>query len=189
MIAKTKHVRARDGRTLRGAYLALVAGVACVSFPAVAFSAEENKSETIGPWKIEATFKGEKFDRCSINRTLEDDIVASFVRTGDGLTLALESPNWKLERGKNYPVKMTLGPQSFDTEVAAEANSVSMEVKDKKFEAGLRSASALNVVGAGATIRVPLDKSGDAFERLEQCVEKNDKAVETNPFVAPARLP
>ena len=84
---------------------------------------------------------------------------------------------------------MTLGPLSFDTEVAAEPNSVSMDVKDKKFVAGLRSANALNVVAAGATIRVPLDKSTAAFERLDQCVEKNDKAVETNPFVVPARQP
>ena len=84
---------------------------------------------------------------------------------------------------------MNLGPLSFDTEVAAEPNSVSMDVKDKKFETGLRSASALNVVAAGATIKVPLDKSTAAFERLDQCVEKNSKAVETNPFVAPARQP
>jgi hypothetical protein len=111
------------------------------------------------------------------------------VQSGDDLSLELESPNWKLERGKTYPVKMTLGPQSVNTEVAAEANSVSTELKDKKFTAVLRSASALNVVGAGATIRVPLDKSTVAFDRLEQCVEKNNKAVETNPFVAPARQP
>ncbi len=52
-----------------------------------------------------------------------------------------------------------------------------------------RRKSALNVVGAGATIRVPLDKSADAFDRLDQCVTKNERAVETNPFVAPARRP
>ena len=84
---------------------------------------------------------------------------------------------------------MTAGPLSLDTEVAAEPNSVSMDIKDTKFESGLRSASALNVVAAGATIRVPLDKSMVAFERLRQCVEKNDKAVQTNPFVKPARQP
>ena len=64
-----------------------------------------------------------------------------------------------------------------------------MDVTDKKFAAGLRSANALNVVAAGATIRVPLDKSTAAFDRLDQCVEKNSKAVETNPFVVPARRP
>ena len=53
----------------------------------------------------------------------------------------------------------------------------------------MRSAKALNVVAAGATIQVPLDKSADAFDRLAECVEKNDKSVRTNPFVAPARRP
>jgi hypothetical protein len=155
----------------------------------VASAAEETKTDTIGPWQIEAVFKGDKFDRCSISRKLDDDIVATFVKAGDDLTLELSSPNWKLDRGKSYPVKMTLGPKSFDEEVAAEASSVSFAVKDDKFAAALRSANALNVVGAGATIRVPLDRSSDAFDRLGQCVTKNERAVESNPFVAPARRP
>jgi hypothetical protein len=155
--------------------------------PVTEARATESKSDTIGPWEIETTFKGDKFDRCSINRKLDDDIVATFIRTGGGLSLELQSPNWRLDKGKQYPVKINLGPISFDDEVAAEANSVTMDIKDKKFSAGLRAASALNVIGAGATIRVPLDKSTAAFDRLDQCVEKNDKAVETNPFVTPAR--
>src|SRR5262249_2903924 len=145
--------------------------------------------DTIGPWEIEATFEGDKFDRCSITRKLDNDIVATFVKTGDDLTLELSSPNWKLDRGKIYPVKMTLGPKSFDEEVAAQTGSVSFAVKDETFTSALRSASALNVVGAGATIRVPLDKSTAAFDRLDQCVTKNERAVETNPFVPPARRP
>jgi hypothetical protein len=185
MIAKTDISPSRGASIRKAALLASLT----VSLPTLAFAAEETKSDTIGPWEIEATFKGDKFDRCVINRKLDDDIVASFVRTGDDLALELQSPNWKLDRGKNYPVKMTLGPLSFDTEVAAEPNSVSMDVTDTKFVAGLRSANALNVVAAGATIRVPLDKSTAAFERLDQCVEKNNKAVETNPFVVPARQP
>ncbi len=188
MIAKTDTSRAPSA-SLRKVALHVSFAVASLTMPTLAFAAEETKTDTIGPWEIEATFKGDKFDRCAINRKLDDDIVASFVRTGEDLALELESPNWKLDRGKSYPVKMTLGPLSFDTEVAAEPNSVSMDVKDKKFVAGLRSASALNVVAAGATIRVPLDKSTAAFERLDQCIEKNNKAVETNPFVAPARRP
>ena len=167
-----------------------VAIVAFVAAPLTASSAaEEAKTDTIGPWEIEATFKGDKFDRCTITRKLDDDMIATFVKTGDDLTLELSSPNWKLDRGKLYPVKMTLGPTSFDEQVSAEASSVSFAVKDEKFTAALRSASALNVVGAGATIRVPLDKSTTAFDRLDQCVSKNEKAVETNPFVAPARRP
>ena len=73
--------------------------------------------------------------------------------------------------------------------VLAKDEKTAVPIKDKKFTQGLRAASALNVVGAGATIKVPLDKSTAAFERLDECVEKNSRAVETNPFVAPARQP
>ena len=173
----------------RGFALVASAFATFVLFPAFTVAAEESKSDTIGPWKIEAVFKGDMFDRCSINRTLKDDLVATFVRTGEGLSLELQSPNWKLEDGKHYPVKMTLGPLSIDTEVAARPNSVSTEIKDEKLAAELRSASALNVAGAGATIRVPLDKSEVALDRLEKCVEKNNRTIQTNPFVAPARQP
>ena len=149
----------------------------------------ETNAEAIGPWQIEAVYKNDTFDRCAISRTLDDDIAVTFVRTGESLSLELSSPNWKLENGKNYPVTMKLGPQTWDREVAAEASAVSMDVGDAKFVSGLRAANALDVVAAGATIHVPLDGSSAAFERLEQCVAKNEKAVETNPFVAPARRP
>ncbi len=186
MTAKTESTHARESRIRKATWLVSFV-LASLTLPALAV--EESKSEKIGPWEIEATFKGDNFDRCSINRKLDNDIVASFVRSGDGLTLVLESPNWKLERGKQYPVKVKLGPFSSDAEVAAESNSASLDIKDKKISSGLRTASALDVIGAGATIQVPLDKSREAFDRLEQCVAKNNKAIETNPFVAPARQP
>jgi hypothetical protein len=164
----------------------VVAVAASITLPATTGHAtEESKSENIGPWEIKAIFKGDKFDRCSINRSLQDDIIARFIRTGDGFSLELESPNWKLERGKNYPVKMTIGPLSFDTEFAAESNSVSMDIKDKKLESALRNASALNIVAAGATIRVPLDESTVAFDALEQCVKEKGGTVAVNIFCGP----
>jgi hypothetical protein len=170
---------------------AVIAGTfAVLSLPSPARAADESKSENIGPWEIEATFKGDKLDRCTISRKLDNnDIVASFVKTSDLLTLVLESPNWKLDRGQQYKVTMKLGPQSFDNEVAADSDSVSVDVKDEKFVSGLRSANVLNVVAAGATIEVPLDRSTDAFERLDECVAKNSTAVQSNPFVAPPRRP
>jgi len=174
------------GRTLGLPLLA----ASCLALLQVSAAAEKaGNAETIGPWEIEATYKADKFDRCTIRQNLDDDIVVTFMRVGDGLTLLLSSPNWKLERGKQYPVTMKLGVQSWDREVAAEASSVSMNVDDAKFERSLKSASALNVVAAGATIRVPLDSSTAAFDRLDRCVEKNERAVETNPFVVPARRP
>lgn len=169
--------------------IAGIAAFAVVCAPSLALAVEESKAENIGPWEIEATYKSDKFDRCAISRKLENEVVARFIRTDDALTFMLESPNWKLERGKQYPVKMSLGPQSWDIDVAAEANSVSVGVDQKKFETGLRNANALNVVAAGATIHVPLDKSRVALERLENCVEKNERAAESNPFVAPVRQP
>jgi hypothetical protein len=181
----------KTGFTPLGTALRFAAAIAAlVALPMLSAQAvEERKSEAIGPWEIEAVFDGDKFDRCAIHRDVRDGIVARFVRTADGLSLELESPNWKLDRGKTYPVKMAMGPLSFDKEMAAEPNAVSMDIDDEKFESGLRAASALNVVAAGATIRVPLDKSMAAFDRLKQCVEKNDKSAKTNPFVAPARAP
>jgi hypothetical protein len=178
-------------QTYRVAGFAAIAGtVAFLNLPSPARAVDESKSENIGPWEIEATFKGDKLDRCTISRKLDtNDIVARFVQTPELLTLVLESPNWKLDRGQKYDVKMKLGPQSFDSEVAAESDSVSIDIKDDKFVSGLRSANALNVVAAGATIDVPLDKSTLAFERLEECVDKNSTAVQSNPFVAPPRRP
>jgi hypothetical protein len=155
---------------------------------ALAQKAQESSAITIGPWEVEATYKANKFDHCAMSRTV-DDVSASFVRTSEGMTLLLDSSNWKLERGKRYPVHIIMGSWSWDSDVAAEANSVSLDVSDKRFNERLRSASLLQVKGAGATIRIPLDKSAAALERLEVCFEKNSRAIETNPFVAPKRRP
>jgi hypothetical protein len=155
---------------------------------AQASAAEEIKRDNIGPWEIEASFKNDKFDRCAISRKA-DDVVASFIRTDHGLTLSLQSANWKLDRGKSYPVRMKAGAATWNTDVAAEANSVSAPIDDKRLVAGLRAANVFVVEGAGSTIRIPLDQSRVALERLDNCVSKNSRAVETNPFVAPPRQP
>jgi hypothetical protein len=153
---------------------------------AAGHAAEDRRSQDLGPWQIETIYKGDKLDHCSINRPLQDDIVARFVRTSDDMTLELESPKWKLERGKNYPVKLSVGTLSLDAEVAAEPRSVSLDFDNKKLENALRNASTLNIVAAGATIRVPLDKSAVAFDALAKCVEEKTETVATNIFCAPA---
>ncbi len=167
----------------------LTLAASLLSAPANAQRAEESKSDTVGPWEIEATYKDERFDRCSIRRTLDGDVAVTFTRNDDGLSLTLESPNWKLDRGELYPVRMNLGGQSWDTKVAAEAGAVSLDIGDAKFNSGLRNASALKVVGAGSTIQVPLNQSRMALDRLEACYEKNSRSAESNPFVAPSRQP
>ena len=79
MFANTTHAGSRRGFALAASAFATFA-----LFPAFTVAAEESKSDTIGPWKIELVFR---VDRCSINRTLKDDIVVTFVRTGEGLSL------------------------------------------------------------------------------------------------------
>jgi hypothetical protein len=166
----------------------LRASVLLLMSVAQASAAEEIKRDNIYPWEIEASFKNDKFDRCAISRKV-DDVVASLIRTDDGLALSLQSANWKLDRGKSYPVRMKAGAAIWNTDVAAEASSVSVPIDDKRFVAGLRAANVLIVEGAGSTIRLPLDQSLVALERLDNCVSKNSRAVETNPFVAPPRQP
>ena len=67
----------------------------------------------------------------------------------------------------------------------ATKNSVAIDLTDQHFNEALRSADLLEVRAAGSTIKVPLDKSATALARLDSCFDKNSKAVETNPFVAP----
>jgi hypothetical protein len=169
---------------LKSSAAAIAASVTLAIAPAHA--AEDGRSNNLGPWQVETIHKIQKIDRCTINRPVQDGIVARFVRTDAGLTLELESPNWKLERGKNYPVKMSVGALSFNAQVAAESHSVSMEIEDKKFENALRNASALNIIAAGATIRVPLDQSAVAFDALARCVAEKSDTVAANIFCGAA---
>ena len=79
---------------LRTAAGILIANLA-LSTSALAQRAEESKTDEIGPWEIEATFKSDKFDHCAISRTV-DEIVARFVRTSDGLSSCWnpQTGNW-----------------------------------------------------------------------------------------------
>ena len=161
---------------------------ALVISPTIAWATVEIKKDTVGPWEIEAAFKNDKFDHCAIRRKV-DEVSVAFLRTNDGLSLELQSPNWKLDRGKSYPVHMKAGAANWNTDVAAESDSVSVPVADTKFKSGIRAAGVLLVEGAGSTIRIPLDQSVIALNRLDACFAKNSSAVETNPFVAPKRQP
>ena len=57
----------------------------------------------------------------------------------------------------------------------AESKSVTIALSERPFNEKLRTASILEVRGEGATLRVPLDKSMAALERLELCFEKNGR--------------
>ena len=72
-----------------------------------------------------------------------------------------QSPNWKLDRGKSYPVRMKAGVANWNTDVAAESDLVSVPISDTKFKSGIRAANVLLVEGAGSTIRIPLRPEHD----------------------------
>jgi hypothetical protein len=149
----------------------------------------EEQTVTIGPWTIAAAYKGDRFDNCSMNRSVSE-LDVTFVRSQDGLLLLLDSPKWKLETGKAYMVRLVTGPRSFEAKALAEPKTVAIPLADRALNEGLRIADVLEVKGEGATLRVPLDGSTAALGRLEACFDKNSRSgVDTNPFVAPSRKP
>ena len=156
----------------------------------------ENQTVTVGPWAVAPTYKANKLESCTMSRS-DGELGITFVRAQDGLLVILESQKWKLDRGKAYPVRLTAGSRSVDAKALAETKSVSITLADSRLNSRLRSVSNFQVHAEGATLRVPLDGSSTAFERLEECFnrsqapEKNPfvkrDASEKNPFVPPSR--
>jgi hypothetical protein len=149
----------------------------------------EEQTVAVGPWTIAVSYKGDKFESCSMNRSTTE-LGITFLRAPDGLLLVLDSQKWKLERGKAYAVRLVAGSRSVEAKALAELKSVRIALVDRSLNERLRTADVLEVRGEGETLRVPLDGSTAAFGRLETCFDKNSRAgVETNPFVAPSRRP
>ena len=156
----------------------------------------DNQTVTAGPWAIVPVYKASKLQSCTMSRS-DGELGAMFVRAQDGLSVILESQKWKLHQGKAYPVRLTAGSRSVDAMALAEPKSVSITLADSKLNSRLRSVSNLQVHAAGATLRVPLDSSSTAFERLEECFNSGEvpktnpfvkrNATERNPFVTPSR--
>ena len=165
-------------------------GLVCLSLPALgAQQAGEKQTVLIGPWTISTTHHADKFVSCSMSRSASD-LEITFLKKQDGLFLTLDSPKWKLERGKTYTVNLLAGSRAAEAKALAEKTGVTIAFADGAFNERLRTANVLEVRGEGATLRVPLDKSAIAFERLEACFERNSReSPETNPFVAPTRKP
>jgi hypothetical protein len=157
--------------------------------PALGQQSQERQTVVVGPWNIATTYKAEKFESCTMSRSASG-LGISFIRNRDGLLLNLDSTNWKLERGNAYTVRLAAGSQSVDAKALAETKGVTIAFADRSFNDNLRKANFLEVRGEGSTIRVPLDGSTLALDRLEACFEKNGReGRETNPFVAPSRRP
>jgi hypothetical protein len=148
----------------------------------------QDQTVSVGPWTIATSFKADKFDSCTMNRSTID-LNITFVRARDGLLLLLDSPKWKLERGKAYDVTLIAGSRSAQAKALAETKSVTIALVDHLLNERVRTANILKVRGDGATLTVPLNGSTAALGRLEECFDKNSVGVESNPFVAQARKP
>ena len=150
-----------------------------LSTPIVALA--EDQAITVGPWTIATSSRGDKFDSCTMSRST-NDLDVNFIRDADGLLLLLESSKWRLERGKAYPVTLIAGSRSIEVKAAAEPKGVSVPLTDRPLNERMRTANILEIVGEGATLRVPLDGSTAALARLEACFEKNSRQnSDTNP--------
>jgi hypothetical protein len=172
-------------RTMRTAVALSLAG----SLAASALSYAEEQTVTVGPWTIATSYKGDKFDGCSMSRSAAD-LDITFLRAQDSLLLLLDSQKWKLEHGKAYTVRLVAGSRSVEAKALAENKAVTIALVDRSLNERLRTADILEVRGDGATLRVPLDGSTAALGRLEACFDKNSRSgVETNPFVSPSRKP
>jgi hypothetical protein len=170
--------------------IALSAANLCLAVSLTSFAtAQQSQVVVVGPWTIATTYKADKFDSCTMNRSV-GELGVSFVRAQDGLLLVLESQNWKLERGKAYPVRLNAGSQTLEARALAETKGATVALADRSLTEKLRTSNVLEVRGEGATLRIPLDQSAAALERLEKCFERNQRErPETNPFVAPSRRP
>jgi len=141
----------------------------------------EQQTVASGAWTIGPTYKDKKLQGCTMSRS-DGGLGTTFVRAQDGLSVILESAKWKLDRGKSYPVRLTAGSRSMNAKALAETKRVSIALADSRLNARLRSVNKLQVEAEGATLRVPLDGSSAAFERLEECFNRRE-ASDTNPFV------
>lgn len=151
--------------------------------------AQDQTTVSVGPWTIATSSKADKFQSCTMSRST-NDLGISFVRSHDGMVLLLDSSKWKLERGKTYDVTLVAGSRSVHAKALAESKSVTITLADQPLNDRVRTANALEVRGEGATLRVPLDRSTAALDRLDGCFEKNSRAgIESNPFVAASRKP
>ena len=106
-------------------------------FPMTAALAEprpqDDQAVTLGPWSIATNYKTDKFESCTINRSA-GELRITFVRGQDGLLVLLDSPKWKLARGKAYPVRLIAGTRSVDAQALADAKSVTIALEDFELE-------------------------------------------------------
>jgi hypothetical protein len=142
----------------------------------------EIQTVTADPWAIGPNYKASKLQSCTMSRS-DGELGRTFMRARDGLSLILESKKWKFDRGKSYPVRLTAGSRSVNTKALAKTKSVNITLADNRLNSKLRSGTSLQVHAQDATLRVPLDSSSIAFERLEECFNSREARLRQIPRV------
>src|SRR3954451_20403355 len=77
------------------------ASLVCLSIlssSALAQQQQESQAVTVGPWSIATTYKGDKFDYCTMTRSASG-LGVTFVRNQDGLLLLLDSMEARTRQG------------------------------------------------------------------------------------------
>jgi hypothetical protein len=90
---------------------------------------QDNQTVTVGPWSIATNYKTDKFENCKMSRSA-GELGVIFLRAQDGLLVLLDSPKWKLNSGKTYPVRLVAGSRSVEAQAQAEAKSVTIALED-----------------------------------------------------------
>jgi len=144
----------------------------------------DDQTAVVGPWTIRTSSKTSN-ERCAITRAV-DGVDIEFAKAREGWRLLLQSQKWKLENGKAYEVHLVAGSRSVEAKALAQTNSVTIPIDNGLIEV-VSTADVLRVMGAGATLTVPLDGSAASLAQLGPCLSGSSRVdVDANPFVAPA---
>src|SRR5262245_17186160 len=99
-------------RAMRASF-ALLSMVVSISTAMAEPKTQDNQTVTVGPWSIATNYKTDKFESCTMSRSA-GALGVTFLRAQDGLVMLLDSPKWRLNRGKAYPVRLVAGSRSVD---------------------------------------------------------------------------
>jgi hypothetical protein len=109
------------------------------------------------------------------------------------LNLATSIAGAGFEKGKKYSVTLQLDGQEIEKVEAPAINEETLlfrRADDPSFSTLFNKSKALEVVGNGATIALPLAPLGKILSKLDQCVEKNKNAKRAaTPKSLPPEIP
>jgi hypothetical protein len=144
---------------------------------------QELGATQIGPWRVRAwNAPTGGFSGCTAHR-LDDGVVASFGRSSSGYSLALGSPQWQLEEQGPVAVTLVAGSASAQAEafVTRRTNLLVMLQRNPALVPRIvnefKRADAIEIRGAGVTVRVPSSEAAAALAELDRCWREHGGAA------------